>query len=687
MKRSTFYLITLFCLSSILPLKAAEAESLKILKKNYRELSIPSLKNPTNLVRELIQIAPETEISDQNVEELHQRYPFDLNKIEAYLKQINPDGSWQDIDYNDTKRSGWEPKLHATRILELTKLYYSADTDYFKSEDILKTIHLTLQFWFKTEPTCLNWWYNQIGIPKTLGVAFLLLEDELTAEEKQGAIRVMNNAKFGMTGQNKVWLAGNVLMGALLQNNQQMVKAARDSILSEISLGGKEGIKPDWSFHQHGAMQQFGNYGLSFISEMGFYYRLFENTCYALDETQTRIVKTFVNEGYQWIIWNRMMDISALGRQFFHNAQLHKAYTLAFSAENLGIKNIALNSNQLIGHKHFSNSDYTIHRSENWMASLKMSSNRVIGTEQVNEDNLKGYYMGDGATFYYTDGKDYLNIFPLWDWRKIPGTTTYEDTADIPNINKTKAHNKTDNVGGISFNNVGLSAMEVNREGLKARKVWFFTDDYVFCLGQGIHSDSSLMVTTAVDQRLKRGEDLQVLNNKEWDIVNGKIDLNNKETRLIHGQVGYLIRKAKGIAQTETRKGFWCEIMKMYKPKEVAGDVVSIYINHDIAPQNGTYEYFVFPSTDKNTLKSFDCKKELTLIQNNDSALILQTKKNKTGYWVIAYNCKPITIVNKTFRPERSGLFYLEEKQNELKQIVFSPFEASSSTNKNKKGR
>ena len=66
------------------------------------------------------------------------------------------------------------------------------------------------------------------------------------------------------------------------------------------------------------------------------------------------------------------------------------------------------------------------------MASVKMASKRVIGTELVNEDNLKGFYMGDGATYIYRNGDEYLNVFPFWDWRKVPGITSYESDAPIP---------------------------------------------------------------------------------------------------------------------------------------------------------------------------------------------------------------------------------------------------------------
>lgn len=29
----------------------------------------------------------------------------------------------------------------------------------------------------------------------------------------------------------------------------------------------------------------------------------------------------------------------------------------------------------------------------------------------MNGDNMKGYYMADGATYIYKDGKEYLDIF------------------------------------------------------------------------------------------------------------------------------------------------------------------------------------------------------------------------------------------------------------------------------------
>ena len=110
------------------------------------------------------------------------------------------------------------------------------------------------------------------------------------------------------------------------------------------------------------------------------------------------------------------------------------------------------------------------------MASVKMASDRVIGTELVNEDNLKGFYMGDGALYTYCRGDEYLNIFPFWDWRKIPGITAYESEAPVPAFFNYGAHvrNKAAFVGGVTDGETGMTAMVLDRDGLQAHKSWIF---------------------------------------------------------------------------------------------------------------------------------------------------------------------------------------------------------------------
>ena len=247
---SYLYLSLLLCLLSYATLDAQEAfnDSVALIKRNYINATVGKDKGKEVLLRQLSTIPPEKEASDQNVIELQQLYPISPKEIKHLINTLHTDGSWEDINYADTKRSGWEPKKHTERILKLTKYHYQKKQILKPSERarLTNAIHQAMNFWFSRKLVCKNWWYNQIGIPRTLGPAFLLFEQEMSEPEKQGAIKVMMNSSFGMTGQNKVWLAGNVLIRALLQNDWQLAKEARKVIASEITLGQKEGIKADW---------------------------------------------------------------------------------------------------------------------------------------------------------------------------------------------------------------------------------------------------------------------------------------------------------------------------------------------------------------------------------------------------------------------------------------------------------
>lgn len=601
--------------------QTSAVDSIALIKKNYINATFGKDKGKEALLKLLVNIPREQEVSDQNVIELQQQYPISSQEIDPLLHTLAADGSWTDINYKDKKRSGWEPKKHTERILKLTKYYYQ-NQQQLKPEQLSslkQAIHQSMGFWFRSDLVCLNWWYNQIGIPRTLGPAFLFFEQEMSEEEKQAAVKVMEHAAFGMTGQNKVWLAGNVLLRALLQGDWGLVKQAQKQISSEILLGQKEGIKADWSFHQHGPQQQFGNYGLSLLCNMSFYAELFAGTTLAFSQEQQQILTSFLLEGYQWIVWKGYLDVNGLNRQLFRNADIDKVFSLLFAANSLKKSSepevakqieamIKRNStdtqapNTFIGNKHFGESDYTIHRTARWMSSLRMASNRVIGTELVNEDNLKGYYMADGALYTYARGDEYHNIFPFWDWRRIPGITTYESNAPIPNPNRTDSRNHSAYVGGVSYQHTGITAMQLKRNKLTANKSWIFTDDYVLCMGSDIHADSTAAILTSIDQRFSKG--------KVWSAGN---------ERFFHDHTGYIVLQADTcIALTETREGQWKDFMGMYKPETLQGNIFSIYLKHrkDIP---ASYIYLTLPATTRKHVQNFDTE-SIRILRNDKEA-------------------------------------------------------------------
>lgn len=676
--KTRYLIITVcICLANIVYSRSMAQDRLSTsIKQRMIEMNMNDTKEEKKYLKLLSEIPKESTISDQCVVELYQMYHLTDTELSKYLTTLRNDGSWSDINYLDTKRSGWEVKDHAERTLALCKEYYLRKKAGRKTDVLVKAIHSAMNYWFNHRFRCTNWWYNEIGIPRTFGPAFLLFENEMSADEKQKAIEVMASSRFGRTGQNKIWQAGNVLMRALLQNDDKLMRTARDTICSEILTDKPEGIKPDWSFHQHGPQQQFGNYGLSYLCNLSFYANLFTGTPLAFPATQQDILVSLLLEGFQWITWKGYWDVNALNRQLFHNANIHKVFSLIFAAHNLKqackpeqrraietfiIRNTSGNVvNDFCGTKHFEYSDYTIHRTKNWMASLRMASERVIGVEQVNEDNLQGYYMADGALYTYCRGDEYHNIYPLWNWRMIPGTTTYQSTTPIPNPNKTDARNHSLLVGGISNGNIGVSAMQLNRNKLRANKTWVFTADAVFCMGGNIQTDSIGVDTliTCIDQRLyKQGL---------W--TNGK-------NKFHHDNTGYIVLDGDTcVLQTIEKKGLWSDVMGLYSMDDIEkGKLFSLHIEHQLKriTQPSTYQYVILPNATSKQTQNFPTD-AFTVLQNNGSC---QSLVYRNRCYVVVYNPSELTLPNGKKRFFQVPGLYITMEDGDI--ITFQPWRSS----------
>ncbi|MDO4950155.1 MAG: polysaccharide lyase family 8 super-sandwich domain-containing protein [Bacteroidales bacterium] len=669
MKSLKYLVLTMACILVLPSLQAVGKKDnpWKQVKKNYQTL-----------------ITPKGPLSDEFV-----------LAADEFLQKLQADGSWSDLNYQDTRRSAWEPSTHANRVMNLAVLYRNEQSKYYHSAEIAKAIHKALAWWFKNKPVCTNWWYNQIGTPGTFGRAFLILDDFMTPEELKGAIEVMDNAKLGMTGQNKIWQAQNVLMKALLQGDAELVKQVRDIIASEIVTGQPEGIKPDWSFHQHGPQQQFGNYGLSFLSTMSFFTRLFQGTPYAFSEEQNQILKNLVEQGYRWILWHGLMDMNSLGRQLVPAAQRSKGASAIQSSTGYGYAPEYLGlGNTLTGIKHFDDSDMTILRTNDWMFSVRMSSNRCIGTEYVNEDNRIGYYLGDGATYYYLTGEEYFDIFPYWDWHRIPGVTAPCVTTPIPESKAMKTNNKSDLVGGMEFEGKGFSAMQLNRDGLQAYKAWLATPEFILCLGAGIQAEEGYNVTTSVEQRLKNNAQLEQMDaNGVWTPIadNAKhFNVGGDQQTYWHNNMGYIVAGTAFVhAGTEHRQGRWSDNMGTYSTDLVDGDVMYIYLDHGpVDKSRGSYQYVVLPNASKEETAKFNMRQKVEVLQNSADAQVVCLPSVGKGCWVAAYSTKPVvfrmpsTVARQggarpqmqRFTPAAAGLYYIEHNGTEWTVKAEKPF-------------
>ena len=520
-------------------------------------------------------------------------------EVESLLSEFDWNtGNWRDIDYADMNRGRWPSTLHITRMYSLAKLYVAGNQRWKGSKNISRLLHSAMAWWYTNMPKCPNWWHNDIGVPKKLTAVLLMLRDELSQEEVAGGLRVLERSKFGRTGQNKVWLAGNNLMKGLLIDDEALVIKARDYIAEEMCMTDQEGIQEDWSFHQHGPQIQFGNYGLTYVETLSFWLRVLNGTKYDFMPQQKMVVSNLMKEGICWSVFGGVMDPSYCGRQNFIDGGPGKAFSLAVAAQNMAaaieserdfftnISNECLlpnkYDNSLTGARYFWRSDCGTYRTKDWYASVRMHSERTIGFEFTNNENTLANFSADGAVILMQNSKEFENIFAYWDWRKVPGVTSYDDGKPIKCDDSIEGKkNFSNHVGGLVSEGVMAATMELDRDGLYALKSTFFFDDAVVCLGADVlaTSDHFKHVTTAIDQIHLQGK---VTTGDNW---------------LHHADRGYISLDSAPInVTTELQKGKWDMIDPAFKDKWDEGRVFKCWFEHPVDGTKSSYAYALVPN-------------------------------------------------------------------------------------------
>lgn len=540
--------------------------------------------------------------------ELFLKVPMSDTEVSSLASSQLDDGSWPDIDYKDKGKGFWEPSLHAFRITRLAINYCQKG-----SAEALECALKAMDFWFSAPLQYTNWWHREIGIPRLLGPAFLMLRGKMGHEQFESAVRVMSAANIQGSGQNKVWLAGNVLVKALLSNDEALAMQAKDAILSELRFAdkGEEGLQKDYSFHQHGPQMQLGNYGLSFAVTMSQWARVFEGTGLDFPPRQIDMLRSFIRNGLCVLVWNGFFDPNACGRHIFPNAQSGKALCVHYAADNIGLDDIT--APMAI---YYPCSDFGVYRGNGWYASIRMQSSRTIGYENTNEENMKGYFSSDGALLVRVDGEEYNDIWPVWDWHHVPGVTSWDDGMPIwgnRNGNGAKAvkpYNNSSKVSGLVKDGYMITAMDYKRDTLSCRKAWFFFDKGIVCLGAGIIKPGTSLVTTTIEQSWFRG---RMRKGDNW-ASNGPVYY-------------FLLSDADHKAGVRDNEGRWSWMSPELPDSLLSGRIFEMLIEHGSNPTDASYAYAVIPG--ESLCRARRCIKPIKILENSSHRQCISIGKTK----------------------------------------------------------
>ncbi len=545
----------------------------------------------------------------------------DISKIRALVQSQKPDGAWGDIPYEAKDRMLWPPMEHLERLTDLAEGYASGRVPETEQAAVAQALVKGFDFWLARDPKSSNWWYNEIGAVQSLYRLMLLSEPLLTEGRLEKGCALLSRAKLAMTGQNLVWLAENTIGRACLQRDAELMSAAFKRIEAEIVVTEKEGIQPDFSFHQHGAQLYSGGYGNGFAASAPRFALLAQGTPFAFEPAKIRILEDYLLEGQQWMIRGGLFDYSASGREptrpnsgkvggyAAHARNLLKleAVTRREELERLAArieKGITEATPALTGHKHFWCSDYTVHHRPEWMVSVRMTSDRMLQTEVVNEENQLGEHLSDGVMYLYRTGGEYRNIFPVWDWARLPGITV-EQNRPLRRIDNRRKGARAF-AGGASDGVCGVSAMDFARDGLTAKKAWFFFEGEVVCLGADIASTNGYRVITSVNQCLADGPVTVSRGEGAPEVLAAPAKI-EKPAWVHHGGVGYVFMDAGesvGVG-TSVQTGCWKRVSTVQPAAPVSMPVFSVWVSHGKLPKGATYAYALTVKRDAAALDAY----------------------------------------------------------------------------------
>lgn len=609
----------------------------------------------------------------------------------------NLNGAFTDVDYSSIQRTHWPPLIHINRLYDFAFAYTNPNNKYYKDETLFEKIQKGLEYWHERNPWCHNWWYNQIAEPQKLGLLLIQMrtgEKQLPKDLENKILERIrhdggNPAKW--TGANRTDIALHWIYRACLLKDAETLESAMENIYSPIAYTTKEGFQYDNSYFQHGRQLYIGGYGdeiLKGITQIAMYAH---GTRFAIPDEKLQIISKFMRETYYPAIRGKYMLFDVMGRSISRPGTQDKSKASLFARRMTVLdKKHEQEFNDIIDriegkkpsshaiktfHTHYFRADYTLHVRPEYTFDVRMVSKRTMRCEYGNGENLKTYFMSDGCTNIVRRGNEYDEIFPVWNWTRIPGVTAPQ-LENIPLAEKDwQTPGTSEFAGGVSDSIYGVSVYSYydNYKNIQtgAQKSWFFFDDEVVCLGAGIRSTSDKEVYTTVNQSLLNGNPMVSYKGKIKKLSKGETLIDNPEW-IMHDKIAYIFPSGgKIISSALTQSGSWYDINHSINNKEsIHKEVFTLCINHEKEPYNGSYAYIVVPNMQNaQNVKRYISKDNIDIIANNPD---IQCVMHKTLgiYGIVFYAPNELRTQDFTIKVNRPCALILKNIRSQYPPVL-----------------
>ena len=257
----------------------------------------------------------------------------------------------------------------------------------------------------------------------------------------------------------------------------------------------------------------------------------------------------------------------------------------------------------------FNNMDRVIKRNKNYSVGISMHSSKTGNYENVNGDNKKNWFTGDGAYFLYDeDYEQYENYWENIDPYYIPGTT--EIKMDMENVDaernfRTK-FTERNMAGALKWHYYGAAGMDfVNwNEKLTSRKSWFFVSWGVIFVESNITGEGEVY-TTILNRKFK---DIPLIKADNREITENEIKIKAENLEIDSRTYIFYGRTEINIKIEKRGKYYFVKVWKEHGENPVNSSLVWAVVMKNNAVICDLREKFTVTITeDKHILKGEKC--------------------------------------------------------------------------------
>lgn len=554
-------------------------------------------------------------------------------QIQNLLDNVQGDSIWTSINYVDVSRTGFQHIHHIDNLKKLSLAYSQKNSGFYKDEQVLNVIVKGLEFWCDHDFICENWWFNQLGVPRELSSILLLMDGWIHDDLKSELIIIIDranlNAPGARPGGDRIKIGGIAAKKELIVGDVNKFREIMNVINNEIKFTTLErGIQHDYSFHHRtDRVNTTYSYGTGYADAFAEWAYYVNGTSFAFKKEQIEMLVDYYLDG---ICKQNVYGIYNNEKGVFNRGitRIEKFRPVGTSTPHrlLGATTYRANElNEIIKLRRgdvkpkasfawfYWQTEHFVCQRPNFYTSVRMFSLRNSNMEQpYNSEGLKNHHRADGSNFHVVRGDEYTNIWPVYDWQKIPGTTVAQKEK-LPSENEIQKRGLTSFVGAVTdgkYAAVGYDFISPHDE-IKARKSWFFFDDEYVCLGAGIESYSRNDVVTTMNQCLLKGSVSAFADNKNINVDKGVHVFENMNW-IHHDGFAYIFPTGATVhCSNQLESGYWTDINKQSNmpTSKVEKEVFKLWINHGDKPQgrrggfthdsqleyNVGYQYVVVP--------------------------------------------------------------------------------------------